>query len=180
MRPRNSHILLVSLTALLLCGAELYKWVDENGVVHYSETPPQDRAAATIELAPAPALPATVDESSAGDATQAAEAAWYEQWLEQQQERKRLEKQRRDEKSLSRAEEDTQWLEQCATARRRPEIPETACPVFFDGQGVLRVKCPHETIWVYRGELRYLSDDERASMLRYYRQQAEDCEAHGY
>jgi len=173
-------MLLLSLAALLLCGAELYKWVDENGVVHYSETPPQDRAAATIELAPAPVAPAAADESPGRDSPQAPGSAWYEQWLEQQQERKKLEKQRRDEKSLSRAEEETHWLEQCATARQRVDILETACPVFFDGQGVLRVKCPHEAIWVYKGELRYLSDDERATMLRHYRQQLENCEAHGY
>jgi len=175
-----SRSLLLSLAALLLCGAELYKWVDENGVVHYSETPPQDRAAATIELAPAPAPSTTADDSTGRDATQAAEAAWYEQWLAEQRERKRLEKQRLEEKSLSRAEEETHWLEQCATARRRLEILETACPVFFDGQGVLRVKCPHETVWVHKGELRYLSDDERATMLRHYRQQLEDCKASGY
>jgi hypothetical protein len=180
VRPRNSHILLLGLTALLLCGAELYKWVDENGVVHYSETPPQDRAAATIELAPSPAPPAATGESPSQDATQTPAAAWYEQWLEEQQERKRQEKQQRDEKSLSRAEEETHWLERCATARRRLEILEIACPVFFDGQGVLRVKCPRETIWVPKGELRYLSDDERATMQRHYRQQVEDCEAHGY
>jgi len=96
-------MLLLSLGALLLCGAELYKWVDENGVVHYSETPPQDRAAATIELAPAPVAPAVADESPGRDSPQAPGSAWYEQWLEQQQERKKLEKQRRDEKSLSRA-----------------------------------------------------------------------------
>jgi len=172
--------ILLSLAALLLCGAELYKWVDENGVVHYSETPPQDRAAATIELAPAPAQPAVADESSGGDVTQATETAWYEQWLAEQRERKRLEKQRAEEQSLSLAEQETRMLEQCATARRRVEILATACPVFFDGQGVLRVKCPHQAVWVYKGEPRYLSDEERATMLRHYRQQIEDCEARGY
>jgi hypothetical protein len=179
--PRTiGYILILIIAALLLGGAELYKWVDENGVVHYSETPPQDRAAAAIELAPIPAQPAAADESSGQKVTPASETAWYEQWLAEQRERKRLEKQKSEEQSLSHAAERTRLLEQCATARRRLEILETACPVFFDGQGVLRVKCPHETIWVHRGELRYLSDEERATMLRHYRQQAEDCEAQGY
>jgi len=173
-------ILILTLAALSLGGAELYKWVDENGVVHYSETPPQDRAAAAIELAPAPAQPAAADESSGQDLAQGPETAWYEQWLAGQRERKKLEKQQAEEKSLSRAEEQTRLLEQCTTARRRLEILETACPVFFDGQGMLRVKCPHETVWVHKGELRYLSDEERAAMLRHYRQQIEDCEARGF
>jgi predicted nucleic acid-binding Zn-ribbon protein len=174
------HALLLTLVAVLLCGAELYKWVDENGVVHYSETPPQDQAATAIELAPAPAQPDRGEESRETDETAASGVAWYEQWLAEQRERKQLARQQAEEKSLSRAEEETRLLEQCTTARRRLEILETACPVFFDGQGVLRVKCPHETIWVHKGELRYLSDEERTNMLRHYRQQVADCEAQGY
>jgi hypothetical protein len=179
--PRTiGHVLILTLAALLLGGAELYKWVDENGVVHFSETPPPDRAAAAIELAPVPAQPAAADDSSGQELTPAPGTAWYEQWLAEQRERKRLEKQQSKEKSLSRAEEVTRLLEQCTTARRRLEILATACPVFFDGQGVLRVKCPHDTLWLYKGELRYLSDEERATMVRHYRQQVADCEAQGY
>ena len=178
--PRTIGYILILTLATLLGGAELYKWVDENGVVHYSETPPRDQAAAAIELAPAPAQPASAEESSDQDVAQAPGTAWYDQWLAEQRERKRLEKQRVEEKNLSQAEEATRLLEQCATARRRLEILETACPVFFDGQGVLRVKCPHETIWVFKGEKRYISDDERTTMLRHYRQQVEDCERRGY
>lgn len=174
------HTFLLSLTAVLLCGAELYKWVDENGVVHYSATPPDDRAAAVIELAPAPVDPPAAHQPPGQDEAQAPGVAWYEQWLAEQRERKRLEKQRTEEQSLSRAEEETHLLEQCTTARRRLEILQTACPVFFDGQGVLRVKCPRETVWVYKGEQRYLSDGERATMLRHYRQQLADCEARGF
>lgn len=175
-----NRTLLLSLVAALLCGAELYKWVDENGVVHYSATPPEDRSAAVIELAPAPVEPPAAHEPEGQDGTQAPGVAWYDQWLAEQRERKRLEKQKAEDQRLSLAEQGTRMLEQCATARRRVEILATACPVFFDGQGVLRVKCPRETVWVYKGEPRYLSDEERATMLRHYRQQVEDCEASGY
>jgi len=50
------------------------------------------------------------------------------------------------------------------------------CLAFFDGQGVLRVKCPYDTIWVYKGELRYISDEERASMIGHYEDVLEGCD----
>lgn len=43
---------------LLLCAApssaQMYKWVDEKGVTHYSESPPPGRKAQQIQQAPAP------------------------------------------------------------------------------------------------------------------------------
>ena len=35
-------------------GAEVYKWVDEKGVTHYSEKPPDSGEAKRIEIAPSP------------------------------------------------------------------------------------------------------------------------------
>jgi uncharacterized membrane protein len=35
--------------------AQLYKWTDSNGVVHYSDTPPHDTRAEELKLAPTPA-----------------------------------------------------------------------------------------------------------------------------
>jgi len=56
------------LLALLCCGpiptatAQVFKWVDENGVTHYGERPPQNRKAQAVvtrpATAPAPASPA--------------------------------------------------------------------------------------------------------------------------
>jgi len=49
------------LFALLCCGpiqiatAQVYKWVDENGVTHYGERPPQNKKAQTVTTNPATA-----------------------------------------------------------------------------------------------------------------------------
>ena len=63
----NKKILLFALSffAVVAVGATLYKWQDDHGVTHYSETPPSDRKAKAIPLQPTPAtnsggsLPAT-------------------------------------------------------------------------------------------------------------------------
>lgn len=53
-------VLLVCLTAPSLALSEIYRWVDENGVVHYSEVPPpSDQDAETHDL---PATPEEVTE----------------------------------------------------------------------------------------------------------------------
>ncbi len=43
-------VLLLLLLAPLVGQAALYKWVDANGVTHYSETPPQNGKAATLNV----------------------------------------------------------------------------------------------------------------------------------
>jgi hypothetical protein len=177
--PRTiTRMLLISLAAGLLAGAEVYKWVDENGVVHYTDTPPESQQALQIDVSP-PAEPVLPPEQAPTEEVGKSDA-WYEQWLAEQRERKLREKQQREEKTSARAAEETEMLERCATARRRQETLEKACPVFFDGQGVLRVKCPYETAFVFKGDFRYLSDEERANMLQNYREQVEDCDAQGY
>ena len=54
----NKKILLFALSffALVAVGATLYKWQDDHGVTHYSETPPSDRKAKAISLQPAPPI----------------------------------------------------------------------------------------------------------------------------
>lgn len=174
--------LLIPVLAGLLAGplgaAEVYKWVDENGVVHYTDTPPERRQAEPVEISP-PAATAPPPEASAPEQA-ATDSNWYEQWLAEQRERKALERQRREEKTTVRRDEQTHMLEQCAQARQRLRILETQCPVFFDGQGILRVVCPNQTIWAFKGEPRYLSDQERASMIAHYRAQLAECEEQGY
>jgi hypothetical protein len=44
----------VGLAIAAVATAEIYKWVDEKGVTHYSEHPPAHGAAKTIETPPAP------------------------------------------------------------------------------------------------------------------------------
>jgi hypothetical protein len=179
MLPGCNRILWISLAAGLLAGAEVYKWVDENGVVHYTETPPEGQQTTPIEVAP-PAASAPTPEANAPEA--ATDTNWYEQWATEQRERKALERRRKEEKTAVRRDEQTHMLEQCAQARGRLEVLEIQCPVFFDGQGILHTACPNQPYWGwgFEGEWRYISDGERASMIAHYQEQLEACEEQGY
>ena len=46
--------LLLALMVTATAQAEIYRWVDENGVTVYSEIPPPDGEADTVKTAPAP------------------------------------------------------------------------------------------------------------------------------
>lgn len=51
---------LLTLSLLLpvsAAAAEVYKWVDEDGVLHYSAQPPSNQAAATVDTPDSPARP---------------------------------------------------------------------------------------------------------------------------
>jgi hypothetical protein len=175
--PRTiTHMLLIFLAAGLLAGAEIYKWVDENGVVHYTDTPPEGQQTLQIDVSPPaePVLPpeqAPTEEAGKSD-------AWYEQWLAEQRERKHQEKQQREEKTSAQAAEATEMLERCTTARRRLETLETACPVFLTVRACCVASVPM-TRSAYKGEPRYLSE-RSGHHARHYREQVEDCEAQGY
>lgn len=77
MRP-SVRILGITLVALLVCSgaaqaARTYKWVDENGVTHYSQYPPPKGEWQVIE--PDIALPSSADSASAASGEQTAAAA---------------------------------------------------------------------------------------------------------
>jgi hypothetical protein len=45
-------ISLMLVLAMTPGGAAVYRWVDDKGVTHYSETPPPDKKAKEVELHP--------------------------------------------------------------------------------------------------------------------------------
>jgi hypothetical protein len=54
----NLLLIITCALAAPATGGEMYRWTDENGVVHFSETPPADREVAAENL-PADTPPAT-------------------------------------------------------------------------------------------------------------------------
>ena len=176
MHKAISSILCLGVVSGLLAGAEIFKWVDEDGVTHYTDRPPENQQATGIDIPqPAPADQAAAEVTVPGETPDPAEGPWYEQWLAQQSERKALEKQQQEQESARRQAKQADLRTRCATARQRFGILTTQCPVFFDGQGVLRLLCPRQATWAYEGEPRYISDDERANMIRHYERELQGC-----
>ncbi|MEJ2384162.1 MAG: DUF4124 domain-containing protein [Xanthomonadales bacterium] len=178
--PNSCALALVLLAGLLVApaaAAEVYKWTDENGVVHYTDRPPErGLKSAALDVPTTPeGQPA---ESPASEPQQA--TPWYEQWLAEQRERKLQEKQARETASAEKGAEQALMLEECAQARQRLKVLETPCRVFFDGRGILRSWCRYQSTYAFSGDFRFLEDDERAGMIRHYRAKIDECEAAGY
>lgn len=155
--------------------AEVYKWVDEQGVIHYTDRPPEGRQSTEMAL-PTPPEP----QAPAATTASPAETTWYDQWLTEQRERRRLQALEREAESTARGAEQAHMLEVCAKVRQSLEVLETPCRAFFDGRGVLRNWCRHQITFAYTGDFRFVEDDERASMIQHHRQQLRECDAGGY
>jgi hypothetical protein len=160
---------LLCVFSIALGGSEVYKWVDENGVVHFTDRPPEDQKSTEVDIA---------EPLTAGEVVEA--ESWAETWLEEQRAKRATEKQQKKDLATERRIAAADLENKCKTAKHRLGILKTQCPVFFDGQGVLRVLCPGHSIMVYRGEPRYIDDPERASMIEHYMQVLEACNETGY
>ena len=148
-----------------LAESQVYKWVDADGKVHYSDKPPESQPSTEIDIQqPVPAAEAP----AAGEGEISAEA-----WLEQQRaEREADRQQKRGQKYVAEAN----LGQQCRNARRMLDLLEIQCPAFYDDQGILRVECPYQPRIVYEGERRYLEDADRAASITHYREQLRDCD----
>jgi ATPase subunit of ABC transporter with duplicated ATPase domains len=147
--------------------AELYKWVDENGVVHYSQTPPENAQTEEVEV-----------QEQYPDTGPPAGASVYTELIEQQKKRRELEQQREAEEK---ANQDTRELEaartvqDCARAIHALDTLRKQCPVFYDGAGFLRAACPRQAYSYYEGERTYVEDAERQELIAFYSAVVEKC-----
>ena len=151
-------ILLVLALPFVVEAGELYKWVDENGVVHYSQTPPQNAESSEIEVQEDYAVPAPAGASVYADAI-AQQAARNEQ-------RRRLKEEQKAAREVREREEATSQ-EACARAIHNLNVLGKQCPVFYDAAGILRAQCP-PYYFAVEGERTYVEDDERRELTRYY------------
>lgn len=150
-------------------GSEVYKWVDENGVIHFTDRPPEDQQSTEVDIA---------DPLTANGVIEA--ESWAETWLEEQRAKRVTEKQQKKDLATDRRIAAADLESKCKTAKRSLGILKTQCPVFFDGQDILRVICPGRSVIVYEGEPRYIDDPERASMIEHYMPVLESCNGTGY
>jgi hypothetical protein len=155
-------LVLLAGVACLAQAEELYKWVDENGVVHYSMQPPEDKSATSIEL-----------RSSKPESTDNV----YSEAIEAQRQRNEARTLAREQDRLTREEERKSQLvsdEKCARAIHYMAILRKQCPVFYDGAGFLRDQCPG-IYYAYAGERSYIDDDERKRLIDHYSEIVDLC-----
>ncbi len=137
----RAFALLLACAAVSAGGAsaQIYKWVDEKGVTHYTEQPPPDGKAATRVAPPPPPIGGGVREST-------------ESWKEKDAEwrRRRLERGEAEEKARRRDErEAARRLDACRRAQRELHILQ-AGPVYSLNE---------------RGERVYLEDKDRPAAI---------------
>jgi len=119
---RTTAIALLALAAWAAHG-QVYKWVDEKGVTHYSETPPPDSKKATkVDTGPAVA-PAPVRDD------------WKQKEVDSR--RHSIEKKQADEASEKKAAYDENVRKgRCRSAQRDLQVLEMEAPVYkYDDRG---------------------------------------------
>jgi hypothetical protein len=112
--------------------ADMYKWVDEKGVTHYSESPPPDGKATKMETKPA----------GPAEASSAAPESWKQRELESRRKRLKEESDKATEDDHAAARK-----RRCLRAQRELDIVQAARPVYTVNE---------------RGEKVYLEDKDRA------------------
>lgn len=132
-------MLLAVCAAFVPAAHAMYKWVDEKGVTHYSETPPPDGKAQKVEIKPSG--------PPAGSA--ARPDAWKQRELDSRQQRLQREQQDEYDKAKQHNESATR-KNRCNQAKRELQVLETQVPVYTLNE---------------KGERVYLDDKDRASEI---------------
>ena len=138
-------LLLSWLLLPLAAGAQgLYKWVDEKGVVHYSDQPPAGKSGQKLNVAPQPPLENKEPQRS---------RSWQEQLQDSNERRYQEEKQQKAQQQKAREAE-----QKCQRARNALDSLKRERPLYrVDKQG----------------ERSYMEDEERRRLIDGWQQQAD-------
>lgn len=148
----NPRVLLAM--GLLLCAApssaQMYKWVDDKGVTHYSESPPPGRKAQQVQTTPSPGPSATPKPAEPASTWGDKERAFRQRTIEREyaEETKR----KKD------AERVAMRREACLEARYMIDTLNSGVPVYKLNE---------------KGEREYLADNVRADRLQRAKENAE-------
>lgn len=129
-------IVTVALGASTAAQAEVYKWVDSEGVTHYSQQPPEAGTAKEIPVPRPAAAPAA--EPQAASPTEAPIAKDRASELTDEIRARRTEEDRQQ------AEADLQRAEACEKMRANLETLQTRARVRVEEEGGSRVLTPEE------------------------------------
>jgi hypothetical protein len=138
-------LLLSWLLLPLAAGAQgLYKWVDEKGVVHYSDTPPAGKPGQKLNIAPPPPLDSQAPQRS---------RSWQEQLQDSNERRHQEEKQQMEARQKAREAE-----QKCLRARSALDSLQRDRPLYRVDQ---------------QGERVFMEDAERRRLAESWQQQAD-------
>lgn len=153
-------VVLLPIAAAAL-GTTLYKWVDDKGVTHYSETPPAKQKAQEIRIQPPPSgagdsrPPQAPPTPGAEAGTAAPPKTWQEKALEAQLRREAAEK--KEEAEQVRVQElARRRKERCVWARQNLHTLQTDRPVYQINE---------------YGERAYIDDAKRAAEIERMKQE---------
>lgn len=111
--------LLLSLALLsFAAAAQMYKWVDEKGVTHYSETLPPDAKGAKVDIKPA-----------TGDGTPASATDWKQKELDARQQRIQRE-QNEQQQHAQELSQGAMRRSRCLQAQRQLSIMQAPRPIY--------------------------------------------------
>ena len=137
--------LLIWLLLPLAAGAQgLYKWVDDKGVVHYSDKPPAGKPGQKLNVTPQPPLENQAPQRS---------RSWQEQLQDSNERRFQDEKQQKEALQKTREAE-----EKCQRARYALDSLKQERPLYRVGK---------------EGERSYMEDEERRRLIAGWQQQAD-------
>ena len=132
---RTLGLLCASLACIAALAQSMYKWVDEKGVTHYSETPPPDgtKGAAKIEVKPIAPDKTPVDN-----------------WKQREAESKQRRAVQGNQEEAARKQEEQQRTRKCRDAQRSVDQLQNYSRIFHLNE---------------KGERVYLEENQRASEL---------------
>jgi hypothetical protein len=128
---------IVLMTSVSANAAEIYRWTDENGQVHYGERPPDDRAQPMDIPTESSSAPRLQSDETARRARQQRLLEAYE-----------YERARKAERAALAANKASQLAVQCERLRNQWRRLNFGGPVYFQGED---------------GERRYLDEDQRTA-----------------
>jgi len=152
-------MLAVMLAFAAMASAQMYRWVDKDGRVHYTATPPPPGTKARTLRSPAAPASAADDAAKDAGAKDARKGPLTPAEQEQEFRKRQLEAQKAREKEALAAKDAEAKQENCLRARE-------ALRTFESGQRVSRTNA--------QGERYYLDDDARASETEAARRAVQD------
>lgn len=155
----KSVILAVMLAFAATALAQMYRWVDKDGRVHYTATPPPPGVKARTLRAPSAAAPAADEAAKDADAKDARKGPLTPAEQEQEFRKRQLEAQKAREKEALAAKDAEAKQENCVRARE-------ALRTFESGQRVSRTDA--------QGERYYLDDNAYARETEAARRAVQD------